>query len=198
MYFLNLSIRTSITFFSIGATALYSTRVSLHSPLDSVSLGWPRSSHRLTIVSSSDNFWWILIRDRLGVPTRVVLETLWPSHPAIAVWPMSNPDSCTFFWHLICQYWGQNIHLLCRVPWWRDNLCYPLPVSGHNLLPDRCNCDIPTQIYSVFAPRQQRQRRLTTSYNGLHTNMHIHAHFDALTCHSNGHVSFPSASVMRR
>lgn len=62
-------------------------------------LGWPRSSHRLTTVSSSDNFWWILIRDRLGGPHKAaVLETLWPSHPAITVWPSSNSlNSWLFF-----------------------------------------------------------------------------------------------------
>lgn len=59
-----------------------------------MSLSWLQSSHQIPAVSSSDKFWWILIRDRLGVPTRAaVLETLvhWPRHPTIPVWPTSNP-----------------------------------------------------------------------------------------------------------
>lgn len=84
------------------------SQVSIHSPLDSVILGCPQISHQLTTVSSLDNFWWILIRNRLGVPTKdSVLATLWSSHPAIAAWSKLT-DSCTFFWHLISQNWGQN------------------------------------------------------------------------------------------
>lgn len=58
-------------------------------------------------------------------------------------------------------------------------MCYPKPVRGHNLLPIWVNCDIPTQIYYLFSPYQQRQCKLTTVHPTL-ASAHTHAHTHTL------------------